>query len=296
MKTRFLAFSIIMVVLSSGPFANANEACSQVLLKQVASSALDLILEKYNKPTVLSYRFSPEGLDQLQMLYHHLPAPKILKNILSGVDRDSSLLATNAPDYFSWNAQHDTFITVNPTYLKAKDVVEALNSGTVRSLKDRAEGVALITWYVHPDIANKADQALAADHYLVSILDLDARDIGYLKDLKKWTLAYLKKNFGVSEDKDKVRLDFHFPYAIETATLHLHARVNMPSLPIEVSKSYSIDDIIRYLESGSSTKQMILDRQNKVGPFYFTLETKPLLEVLQNGTSMEVPNPYYIKP
>jgi hypothetical protein len=268
-------------------------------------------IEKYNTPTVLKFKFTDQSLDNVQAMYHHLPVPLIVENILRMKDVDSSRLINESTGYFSWNKTQDTFMTVNPTYTQAGTVLEALQNGTVKNLKDGKHGIALITWYVHPALLrqevvrqknNKSSEEAVQQkisslektgtRYLVSILDLRKSDVAYLKDLKKMSLDYLERNFGAIPGKDQIRLDFHFPYSIKTSTLHLHARVNMPAHPLELTKSYGIDDVIAYLEGGKSMKEMILDRQQQLGAFYFPNETRAVLEAIGGQHLEEVPNPF----
>lgn len=284
-------------------------SCAKLYFKKnIPNKHLTVKLEKYNTLTVLAFRFTPQMLDIVKNLYHKLYVPKIIENILWKKDYDSAKLMIETTDYFKWNINHDSFISVNPAYTNADTVVNNLKSGRINSLKNQDSGIALITWYVHPELkkitssglmAHEKSQSIAIDSleknnkkYLVSILDLDFNDLGYLKDLKIFSLKYLSEKFGINVEKDKIRLDFHFPYAIETATLHLHARVNMPAHPLELSKSFSIDEIIEYLESGKTIKQLILDRQEKQGGFYFSKDSRTILEQISGHTLEEVNNPF----
>lgn len=265
-------------------------------------------LAKYNESRILHFRFTPRSLEMVKAMYHQLPVPKIVEDILQMKDPDSTLLIKQTPQYFRWNPARDTFISVNPTYTPAKSVVEAVRSGQVRHLKDQSNGIALITWFAHPALKQQVSVARSknedlrpqkisalekeGERYLVSILDLQRTDVNYLKELKRTTLQYLGENFGVVEGRDDIRLDFHFPYAVKTSTLHLHARVNMPSHPLELSKSYHIDEVIAYLEAGKSVADLILDRQQKLGGFYFSNDSRALLESLDPSALNEVQNPF----
>ncbi len=106
-------------------------------------------------------------------------------------------------------------------------------------------------------------------------------------------LSHLKKVYGVQEGKDSIRLEFHFPYAKATATLHLHVRVNQTKYPLDEARSYSLDEVIRYLESGETIQQLVLDRQAKNGGLYVDRGLDGILNGIQGGSVRVVPNPFY---
>jgi hypothetical protein len=56
---------------------------------------------------------------------------------------------------------------------------------------------------------------------------------------------------------------FHGLYVQETATLHLHIRVNQGILDYENNCSFSIDELIQQLLSGNKIKDLMLDRLQK---------------------------------
>jgi len=267
-------------------------------------SSVPHVPSKYDSATVIAYRFSPEGLDHIKSLYHQLPVPKIIQDILSGKDTDSSKLRSETPTFFKWNDAKDTFLTVNPKYTSADTVIRAVQTSTVGKLKTQPDGLAFITWYVHPNllrpeliVASLARSRIGSveaggPKYLVSILDLDSTDIIRLEALKKMANDYVQNQLGANPESDQIRLDFHFPYSIETATLHLHIRVNKPAHPLDLAKSYSIDEILSYLKAGKSVKQLILDRQSILGQFYFSNDSRTILESIPGGQISHVSNPF----
>lgn len=315
MKTTYLGILILNSLFFLQSFANNNNLvnrsskiynCSSIYLSD--KNQITGKFDKYNTPTVVAFKFTPETLDKIKILYHQLQVPTIVQNIIQRQDHDSNRLIEETKGYFKWTPSESSFITVNPAYTKASKIIHALNFKQIPTLKNQNYGIGLITWFVHPEIKNLVNSnnkspiklynsSIASlekkgEKYLVSILDLDFSDLAFLKELKIFSLAYLKENFFVSTKDDNIRLDFHFPYAIETATLHLHVKVNVPSHPLELSKSFSIDEIIKYLEAGKTVKQLILDRQQQQGTFYFSKESKIILEKISGYSLKEVNNPF----
>lgn len=80
-------------------------------------------------------------------------------------------------------------------------------------------------------------------------------------------LKHLRDVYKVDEALDDVRLYFHFPNMIDSATSHIHVRVNQKVHPLEQYRSIVLDDVIAHLERGISVRQLILMR----GPWYTKL-------------------------
>lgn len=308
-----IKYSIIVVLcfLCAPTFASKShsdsESCKNIVTSESKTSTRPLsakVIAKYNVPKVLSYNFTSQSLEQVKAGYHMLPVPKLLVTILDKTDPDTEQVLREVPDYFTWNQSGDSLITINPSYTSPGAVAEGLRDNDLFTLKDR-EGVSSIIWYVHPNLINQIESSSNKNitiaeietesiPNLVTILDLEFQHIEMLQSWKEMALEYLRDKFGVVEGHDDIRLDFHFPYAFNTATLHLHARVNTPGHPLELSKSYSIDNVIGYLREGKDIKQLILDQQEQYGSSYFPLETGNLLSSLGNGEPKEVDNPFRI--
>ena len=104
--------------------------------------------------------------------------------------------------------------------------------------------------------------------YLASILDLNKSHVGLLKSLKEKALCHLKEQYNIN-DHDDVDLYFHFPYPDSTTTLHLHIRANQGLHPLEKAKSFTLDELIDELSSGTKIDDIILKRQSTYGDKIF---------------------------
>lgn len=296
-----LYFLLIVPTISYG-----NPACTKFYIDIANKSQVDHIRAKYNTPTALAVKFSYPGLLKLRQLYHQLPVSRIIDDAVTNTDRDWATVKTQAPIFLRWNRFENSFLSINPTYLKSYELLDAIKKNNVQSLKDRENGIALISWFIHPDLNKRQsdgnfkrgilikDLDTSRTRYYASILDLTLQDLPYLMELKTIAVDQLKSLYGVDLNRDSVRFDFHFPYAIDTATLHLHVRVNSPDHPLELSKSYSIDEIIHYLASGRSVIDLILDRQKSVGWFYFATSAKKMIDLIPVEHQKEVSNPYLL--
>ena len=81
-----------------------------------------------------------------------------------------------------------------------------------------------------------------------SILDLDGNDVPLLKTANKVIDNHLRKYYMV-KDSDYVKKYFHFPYGVNTITLHLHVRINQALHPCEFFRSFQLEDLISQLPS-----------------------------------------------
>jgi hypothetical protein len=130
----------------------------------------------------------------------------------------------------------------------------------------------------------------------VSILDLTRDDIQMLKSLRKTVIEHLSMEYAVDEAQDDIRMHFHFPYQESTSTLHMHIRINQALHPLDNSRSFSIDDIIKILEQGKDVKNLILERV----PFWGDLQKNPEFFLQMNASQEEfsmqvVKNPFKIE-
>lgn len=301
-----ILFLMFNFSLTAPAISYSASTCEKFYLRSNHKNISDHIRAKYNTKTVLAVKFSYFGLLKIQQLYHQLPVSRVVDDVITNADRDWAEITDKAPTFLKWNQFENSFLSINPTYFKSHELIDAIRNNDVSLLKDRENGIALISWFVHPNLKEKQSigsfkkgikiKDIDAPHarYYASILDLTHQDLPYLKDLKSMAVEHLKSLYNVNPQKDAVRFDFHFPYAIDTATLHLHVRVNSPDHPLELSKSYSIDEVIHYLESGRSVADLILDRQKLVGWFYFSISAKKIFEIIPVESSKEVPNPFLL--
>ncbi len=121
--------------------------------------------------------------------------------------------------------------------------------------------------------------------YLASVLDLTHEHLPDLIALREDTLNHLKENFGINTDstlqdppevnQDRVKLYFHFPYNDSTVTLHLHARVNQGTQPVEHGQEIQLDDVIKHLTTHDNIYDMILDNS----PLLVTAIYRPIQAV-----------------
>lgn len=130
----------------------------------------------------------------------------------------------------------------------------------------------------------------------VSILDLTKNDIPQLKTLKKTVFEHLEKEYAVDVAQDDVRMHFHFPYQESTSTLHMHIRINQGLHPLDNSRCFLIDDIIKILEQNKDVMDLILERV----PFYGDLQKHPDFFSQMNASQEEfsmkvVKNPFKIE-
>jgi hypothetical protein len=261
--------------------------------------------KKYNTPSVLVYHFTSQGLDELKHLYHELTVPPLLMEALFTRGQLNSRVQYEAPNFFVWNQSGDTYLSTNPVHLPTDELLTSIQNHQTSSLKHRGSGLPLLSWFVHPELKKYlytsdmpikiGDLEKNGERYLVSILDLTIEDVPYLRELETMALQQLRDDYGVDSQRDIVRMFFHFPYAFKTATLHMHVRVNPPTHAIDFAKSYSLQDVIEYLESGKGIKQLILDRQADLGGLMVNEVggARQIMDQVKGGSLTEEPNPFY---
>jgi hypothetical protein len=107
-----------------------------------------------------------------------------------------------------------------------------------------------------------------------------------LKHLKKNTFSHLWNAYGVSVEKDKINLFFHFPVATKTATLHLHIWVNKGDHPLNQSREFQLDDVIQHLENSRPINALILSRNEG----RFTIPTGDRLHLIEGMPENQPPS------
>jgi len=105
---------------------------------------------------------------------------------------------------------------------------------------------------------------LIGQKYLATPLDLTKDDLPKLKQLKADSQRFFEEKFGFDATKDKLNQYFHMPYARVTTTLHLHSRLNQEMAPREATKSFSLDEVIRHLESHDDIFDLVYERAQSV--------------------------------
>jgi len=252
--------------------------------------------KKYQTPQVAKLEFDKSSLNQLKDTYHKVSGiTSFLRDVLELRTCKDLAVFQNSPELFSYLPPQDEysngFLTYpNLPYIDPNSLLEDLTL-----LKDKREGIALCAYAIHPnqnlsliehiqgvdslDNANK--EAKTFDNtrtlyeiesgtnvkYLSSILDLDINDVPTLESLREHMIKHLTEIYKIDQSTDKVQLFFHFPVAEETATLHLHARVNKADHPLNEARSFALSEVINTLRNGESINDMILERNNGV---YYT--------------------------
>ncbi|MCD6026159.1 MAG: hypothetical protein K0R08_678 [Solimicrobium sp.] len=123
--------------------------------------------------------------------------------------------------------------------------------------------------------------------YLASILDLTSEHIPFLKILQETAYSHLENVLGVKLKEDFLQMFFHFPYPEVTTTLHLHIQANRVNHPMDGKRSFSLKEIIDWLESGKEISDLVLARK----PYYFHSSYPKILDEI-DGINMEtVKNP-----
>jgi len=114
-------------------------------------------------------------------------------------------------------------------------------------------------------MANKDKKHVQNTNFLgkyikMSILDMTTEDLEHLVTIRENVMEKLQQKYNVDLETDDVRVYFHWPYTRDTATLHMHIRVNTPFHPAEQARSIRLDDMIEYLEMGKSLDALIIQR------------------------------------
>ncbi|KAA0944743.1 hypothetical protein FQ186_23590 [Pseudomonas sp. ANT_H14] len=218
-------------------------------------------LQKYQTNDLAQVTLTTTNLAQLQETYKNTNATQFLVELLRGNSREPGDKVYNEvykenPNIFHYSAPLGTgngfLIYPNIPYMS-----QTYTAGQITDLATRSEGIQLTAWAVHPTVPHDLIQEINGDlsigktptnqkeelnqhraeltsgaKSLTSILDLEQGDVGMLEKLKLDSFQHLVDIYGVSAEKDKVNLFFHFPVAPSTATLHLHIWVNKGDHPL----------------------------------------------------------------
>ncbi|WP_082158772.1 hypothetical protein [Chromobacterium sp. LK11] len=273
-------------------------------------------LQKYQTKDLAQVRLTTTNLAQLQETYKNENTTQFLVELLRGNSREPGDKVYNEvykknPDIFHYSAPLETgngfLIYPNIPYMS-----QTYTAGQVTDLAARPEGIQLTAWAVHPALPHDLIQEMKGDpsiekvavkqseelnqykaelksgvKSLTSILDLEQSDVGMLEKLKRDSLQYLVDTYGVSAEKDKVKLFFHFPVAPSTATLHLHIWVNKGDHPLNESRAFGIDEVIQHLKSDGNINELILSRNDGE----FILPSKDMLHKIKGMPESKAPMP-----
>lgn len=275
---------------------------------------------KYQVPECTKLNVDEHSLNALRDTYHQISGvTSFLRNVLDLIPGKDLDIFLSRPEYFSYlppvsSGSNGFLIFPNAPYID----LNAL-SASPAELKDRRNGICLGAYAIHPNqnlsliekmgvATGFAESQVKADHtdnkrrlsdieagtdvkYLASILDLGAEDIGMLKALQRHVLSHLAETYDVDANVDKVQLYFHFPPADVTATLHLHARVNVADHPLNQARSFGLSDVIKTLEDGRTMNELVLGRND--GVLYTLVNEADSIRVIPEKSRSE--NPYTLK-
>ena len=273
-------------------------------------------LQKYQTDDLAQVTLTTTNLAQLQQTYKDANVTQFLVELLYGNSREPSdkvykEVYKENPDVFHYSAPLGTgngfLIYPNIPYMS-----QTYTAGQVTDLPTRPEGIQLTAWAVHPTAPQNLIQEINGDlsigqipsnqkielhqhraelmtgvKSLTSILDLEQGDVEMLEKLKLDSFQHLVDTYGVSAEKDKISLFFHFPVAPSTATLHLHIWVNKGDHPLNESRAFGIDEVIHHLRQGETIDTLILSRNDG----QFILPTKDMLHKIKGMPESKTPRP-----
>jgi len=286
----------------------------------------DKAYSKYNQPRCKRVSFSSESLDKLQSQYRDIRGQPVFMDDFLHLKPESEAVRifSEFPDLLKWADDGSFLIKPNLPY-------ENSNTLSTFSKKGSKDRLALIAWYVHPkqleetvfanaDCRENFSAALKRVNYVpalepkksiqrnlnqkrikeledesgipyfASVLDLTPTDIPWLKKLKQTTIKCLATQYRIQDD-DQVALYFHIILPEETATLHLHIRINQGLHPADEDKSITLDCIIDALEHGKSVKDFLLEKGCQ---YKYSTASSKLIE--NSGMQItEVDNPFVIE-
>ena len=271
--------------------------------------------KKYQTNLVARLEFDEHSLKKLQETYREVKGPTAFLSELLAIrpGRDLDLYLKN-PDLFSYlspESQNTNGFLISPNlpYIETPSHLSAPSE-----MKYTKEGIALCAYAIYPNqdlslinIFNKEmmnslahpplkDTRTAVEiefgspvKYLSSILDLSDDDIPMLTRLSEHLLEHLSEVYQVNPLEDKVQLFFHFPVAEDTATLHLHARVNKADHPLNEARSFALSEVINALSNGSNIIDMILARNDGI---YHVGADEPVAKIKHIPHAGTVNNPH----
>ncbi|SDX26761.1 hypothetical protein [Pseudomonas sp. NFACC08-1] len=273
-------------------------------------------LQKYQTDDLAQVTLGTTNLAQLQQTYKDAPVTQFLVELLYGNNRESGNKVYDEvykenPDVFYYSAplgmDNGFLIYPNIPYMS-----KTYTEGKTTDLSTRPEGIQLMAWAVHPtapqdliqeingdlsigkkttsqkiELNQRRAESMSGVKSLTSILDLEQGDVEMLEKLKMDSLQHLLDIYGVSAEKDKINLFFHFPVAPSTATLHLHIWVNKGDHPLNESRAFAIDEVIHHLRQGENIDTLILSRNEG----QFILPTKDMLHQIKGMPESKTPSP-----
>ncbi len=146
----------------------------------------------------------------------------------------------------------------------------------------------------YTDIEEKDDEPC-----LITPLDLTKKDIPMLLETKKLVIAKLQTSYGVDPSKDEIYMFFHLNFNEISPGLHLHVRVNEKLHPYEISKSFSLEGVIKSLEVCGSVLPLVLDRSKRLdGLLHLSYPESYIKLMKEEDTQVTIEegviNPFYI--
>jgi hypothetical protein len=205
------------------------------------------------------------------------------------------------PDSMAWSKEGDFLFQINPGHhsLTPSSFAVCIENKPIATLKNEPFGLSLVGWYwdakmmrssrlfreyfsgeahVRHSPENRipstgpafssAPASIAFSEvekngqpYLVSILDLTAAEVPYLKKIRQVINAKLESTYQVDRRIDQVHQYIHFPYAIFTVGFHVHTRINQYMPAFESSRSFELSGLIDTLENGGNVIDLLLRRQ-----------------------------------
>lgn len=273
--------------------------------------------KKYADVDVIAcYHFDNlEVLDKVKKSYHRVTVPKLIEDIVNLRSPLDNAMFIKYPRSLAWNAEGNFVLVINPRHMPPDELSESIDE-----LKNLSTGLSLVGWYFYPHImngspfwhnyldhekvqsvSNSTVKTQTTEYHprtfdaveveeetnLVTIMDLTPKELPYLKDIESMIFRILRETYHVDPIKDQVNLHFHFPYAMESSSLHVHVRVNQASTPLEKAINFPFNEIIHALESGKKIGQVILEKQenNKGCLFSDTSKKYEILETIPGVTT-----------
>ncbi|MBJ2066167.1 hypothetical protein [Serratia odorifera] len=243
-------------------------------------------LIKYQSEKCYLKKFTHDSLKKISLKFREQRVTYFLRGLL---DRNDKKLMERYESHKEEFAILDDFI-IFPNLPHMSSYSHA-SSEPATQLKDRKHGVILGAWFVHPNqcicfideisperaseikdklpVTNeykndnrtiKEIEANTGIKYLTSILDLDQSDVPALINLRNNVLSHIKKVYNVDKSVDNVRMAFHFPVSKENATLHLHISINRAHHPLDLARSFDLDQLITNLSQGKNVSELIIKR------------------------------------
>lgn len=243
--------------------------------------------KKYNAALIDKIVFdSEEALDLLRRKYHSFPEPDITVNIKNGEDLKLNALLKISPKFMIWNNNKDFFIVPNPKYYDHEKVKTS-----------KVSPIALVGWHAPASEESEGDDSISkfGNLLLRSLLDINPSHLPLLEEIKKMAIKQLYDLPIGSFNEENVLMYFHFPYPKETSSLHLHVKVNQAIHPLEIHRSYQLDDVINHLKEGKSGIDLIWTHHRKYDGLYVPHSATKDLNNIEGLDVKSVENPFQIE-